>query len=225
MSALLRAAVAAASFLGAVACNTPTGYDYTLWLEHPPRSILVLPPLDETVEVDACYGALSTVTVPLAERGFYVFPVAVVDAMMRDNGLPTAYDMHQVPLEKLREVFDPDAVLYLTVTEWGTSYQVISSETRVTMSGVLVDAATGEELWKGASTTNQGSGDGGGSLGGMLAAALVNQVVTSVDDPSRALASQTSWSLVTTAGSGFLPGPYHPDHEAALASVAKAKDE
>ena len=45
------------------ACATPEEpYDYTNYLAHIPRSILVLPPLDETPEVNACYGWLSTVT-------------------------------------------------------------------------------------------------------------------------------------------------------------------
>lgn len=214
--------------LGVSACATPPGYDYSAWLEHPPRSILVLPPLDETVETDACYGALSTVTRPLVERGFYVFPVAVVDAMMRENGLPTAWEMHQVPLEKLREVFDPDAVLYLEVTSWGTSYHVLASNTTVALSGVLVDAETGVEIWSGAHVGVKGSGDGGGGLGGMLAAALVNQVATSVSDPSRDVSSQTAWSLFHDSRTGWLPGPLHPDHEVGLeqarAAIAEAAE-
>lgn len=197
-------------------CVTTENYDYTAYLEHPPLSILVLPPLDETVEMEACYGSLSIITRPLAERGFYVFPVAVVDAMMRDNGLPTPYEMHQVPLEKLREVFDPDAVLYLTVTDWGTSYQVLASNTTVTIEAVLVDAVTGNEIWHGSQTAVEGSGDGGGGLAGLIAAALVNQVATSISDPSRMLASKSAWGLFSNSGSGLLPGPYHKDHEAGL---------
>lgn len=204
------------------ACQSPPAYDYGAYLEHPPRSILVLPPIDETVETDACYGALSTVTRPLVELGFYVFPVAVVDAMMRENGLPTAWEMHQVPLEKLREVFDPDAVLYLKVTSWGTSYAVLASSTTVALSGVLVDAETGVELWSGVHVGSQGSGDGGGGLGGMLASALVNQVVTSIDDPSRDVSSSTAWALFHDPRAGLLPGPYHPDHEKGLDRAREA---
>ena len=84
-----------------IGCATPTPVDHTAFLEHVPRSILVLPPLDETMETEACAGSLSTISRPLAERGYYVFPVAMVDLMMRENGLPTAYEMHQVPLCRL----------------------------------------------------------------------------------------------------------------------------
>ena len=51
-------------------------YDYTNYRQHPPRSIVVLPPLNESTAVEATYGYLSTVTRPIAEQGYYVFPVA-----------------------------------------------------------------------------------------------------------------------------------------------------
>lgn len=202
--------------LGLAACASPQPYDYSEWLAAPPRSILVLPPLDQTVETEACYGCLSTLTVPLAEQGFYVFPVAVVDAMMRENGLPTAHDMHAVSLDKLREIFNPDAVLYLTVTEWGTSYQVVASTSTVAMSGRLVDAATGTVLWQGENRLSEGSGGGGGSLIGILTSALVNQVSSSISDPSRPISAVTASQMISNDGLGFLPGPYHPEHEARL---------
>ncbi|MCI0634543.1 MAG: DUF799 domain-containing protein, partial [Actinobacteria bacterium] len=91
---------------------------------------------------------LSTVTEPLAERGYYVFPVAVVDRMLRDNGLPGPGEMHQVPLTRLGEVFGADAVMYITLHDWGTAYRVIDSSTEVTAEASLVDVASGTEIWR-----------------------------------------------------------------------------
>lgn len=175
-----------------------------------PRSILVLPPLDETVETAATYGTLASVTVPLAEAGYYVFPVALVDAVMRQNGLPTPFEMHSVPVAKLNEIFDPDAILYLKVIDWGTSYQVLNSSTRIGISGQLVDARTGAILWSGQTQQVRNSNSGNGSLLGMLAGALANQIVTSVADPSRDIAAQANRELLGTRKSGWLLGPYHP---------------
>lgn len=217
-SSTVRAALLSTSLFWA-GCQTPEPVDYTAFVEYMPRSILVLPPLDESPETNACYGALSTVTRPLAECGYYVFPVALVDLMMRENGLPTSYEMHQVSLEKLKEIFDPDAVLYLKVTDWGTSYQVINSQTTVTMEGRLVDATTGTELWSGAASAVKGSGDGGGGLAGILAAAVVNQVVTSISDPSRDISKRANQSLFSNSRNGLLMGRYHPDHEASVAEA------
>ena len=77
-------------------CANVPRYDYTVFWEHPPRSILVLPPLNQSNSVEATYGYLSTVTQPLADRGYYVFPVEVVDQLFKANGMPTAGEMHEV---------------------------------------------------------------------------------------------------------------------------------
>ena len=207
------------------ACQSPAQFDRSAFLEHQPKSILVLPPLDETLEVDASYGSLSTLTKPLAERGYYVFPVAVVDAMMRANGLPMPADMHQVSLTKLNEIFAPDAVLYVTVKNWGTSYQVLNSQSAVTLEARLVDARSGVTLWSGEHTEIEGTANNGNSLYGLLAIAIVNQVVTSISDPSVAMSSQTADRLFSTSNGGLLPGPYHPEHEQAIADAQQHRQE
>jgi hypothetical protein len=207
------------------ACQSPAQFDRSAFLEHQPKSILVLPPLDETLEVDASYGSLSTLTKPLAERGYYVFPVAVVDAMMRSNGLPMPSDMHQVSLAKLNQIFAPDAVLYVTVKNWGTSYQVLNSQSAVTLEARLVDARSGVTLWSGEHTEIDGTANHGDSLYGLLAIAIVNQVVTSISDPSVAMSSQAADGLFNTSNGGLLPGPYHPEHEQAIADAQQRRQE
>src|SRR5215813_13108465 len=102
-------------------------YDYTNYRAYPPRSILVLPPLNESTDVAGTYSYLSTVTYPVAEMGYYVFPVAVVDHFFKENGMPTAGEMHQAPLNKIREIIGADAVLYITLKQYGTKYEVITS--------------------------------------------------------------------------------------------------
>ena len=57
--------------------------DYTAFRAHRPRSILVPPPLNDSIDTAATYGYLSTVTQPLAEQGYYVFPVAVIDQFFK----------------------------------------------------------------------------------------------------------------------------------------------
>ncbi|MFT5732472.1 MAG: hypothetical protein ACJA2W_002372 [Planctomycetota bacterium] len=199
--------------LGGTSCQTNGVPVNEAFFVAQPRSILVLPPLDETIETAATYGTLASVTVPLVEAGYYVFPVAVVDAMMRENGLPTPYEMHAVPLSKLREIFQPDAVLYLRVTDWGTSYQVINSSTRIGISGELLDARSGEVLWSGQTLQVQNSNSGGGGIVGMLAGAIVSQVATSISDPSRSIARSANWDLLQGRNRGWILGPYHPNVE------------
>src|SRR5277367_63650 len=87
--------------LALTGCVTSKPYDYTNFNAHPPRSILVLPPLNEGTDIRGSYSYLSTVTRPLAEMGYYVFPVVEIDELMKENGLPTAGEMNQVPLKKI----------------------------------------------------------------------------------------------------------------------------
>ena len=194
------------------ACETTPPFDYTLFHAHQPRSILVLPPLDNTPEVDAAYAYLSTVTRPLAERGYYVFPVAVVDRLLRDNGLPGPGEMHAVPLARLGEVFGADTVLYITLEDWGTSYRVLDSATEVTARARLVDVASGVEIWHGENSAAYSSSSGQSGLVGMLVGAVVNQVMSSVVDPSLDVARDCNAGLFCNDHDGLLYGPYNEDY-------------
>lgn len=193
-------------------CATVAPKDYTEFRKSNPRSILVLPPLNESTDVLAPYSVLTTVSQPLAELGYYVFPVAMVDQYLKANGLTVPGEMHQAPLAKLREVFGADAVLYLTVEKYGSKYQVISSTTTVSLRGRLVDARSGTLLWEGsAQFENDGSGGGGGGIAGILVAAVVNQIMSKAFDQAHTTAIVASSLLVSSPQQGLLRGPRHPD--------------
>jgi hypothetical protein len=102
-------------------------YDYTAFKKSKPRSIVVIPPKNNSIEVNASYIYLSTLTKPLAEKGYYVLPVAVIDQFLKENGLPTPAEMNGIPLEKIREHTGADAVLYVEIEEFGQKYLVLSS--------------------------------------------------------------------------------------------------
>ena len=191
------------------ACVTTVPHDYSAYRAHMPRSILVLPPLNETVDVEAPYSYLSTVSMPLGEAGYYVFPVAVIDAFMKDNGLPTPYEMQSVSLEKIRQIIGADAVLYVTIEQWGQKYQILSSNTVVNARARLVDVATGTTLWEGAAHAVEGS-SGGNDLISALIVAAVEQVIDSTTDRAHDLSRQANAVMVFNERAGLLLGPYSP---------------
>ena len=191
------------------ASQSQTAYDYTQFKEENPLSILVLPPLNDSLDVNAGYSFLSQVTYPLAESGYYVFPVAVVNDLLKHNGVTEPSDIHAIPLEKLREIFAADAVVYLKITEYGTSYKIIASDTRVTAQARLVSLKTGEKLWEGAATastaeqqnTNQG-------LLGMLVVAVIDQIANTLTEKGHEVAGITSARLLHAGGANrLLHGP------------------
>ena len=99
-----------ALFLGGIlvmalaGCQTPTPKDYTAFRQSRPKSILVLPPINATTEVGATYSMYTTMTRPIAELGYYVFPVVVVDQFMKENGLTMPADMQQAMLRAQLEI-------------------------------------------------------------------------------------------------------------------------
>jgi hypothetical protein len=193
-------------------CATVAPKDYTEFRKSNPRSILVLPPLNESTDVIAPYSVLTTISQPLAELGYYVFPVVMVDQYFKANGLTVPGEMHQAPLEKLREVFGTDAVLYLTVEKYGSKYQVISSTTTVSLRGRLVDARSGTLLWEGsAHFENGGAGGGSGGIEGLLVAAVMNQIMSKSFDQAHTTAVIASSLLINSPQQGLLRGSRHPD--------------
>lgn len=208
----LRPFILAAAALLAGACATPQPYDYTAFKEARPKSLLVLPPLNNSPDVNASYSFLSHVTLPLAESGYYVLPVTLVDEMFRENGVTDPGQMHEVPAAKLKEIFGADAVLYIKIGQYGTSYSVISSESRVSAEASLVDLATGGVLWQGSATASSAEGrSSSGGLVGMLVQAIVSQIVETISDRSHPVAGVTSMRLLSAGRpGGLLFGPRSP---------------
>jgi hypothetical protein len=195
-------------FAGLLASCASKPYDYSNYRAHPPRSILVLPPLNDSTDVGATYGYLATITKPIAELGYYVFPVAVVDQVLKENGLPTAGEMHQISLKKVHDLIGADAVLYATIKQYGSKYQVISSTTVVAAEAELVDVKTGILLWKG-SVNLQVSSSSGNILVDLIASPFEQAVNQSTDQAHNVSATANS-ILFNTKDQGLLPGPYYP---------------
>jgi len=203
----------AALFTG---CATrPAPYDYTAFRESRPRSILVLPPLNNSPEVAATYGVYSQASFPLAESGYYVFPVTLVDETFKQNGLTTAGDIHAVPPAKLREIFGADAALYITITKYGAVYTVLNSEVVVSAKARLVDLKSGKLLWEGSASASseEGKNNNAGGIIGALVTAVVKQVINNVTDSSYPVAGTTTARLLFARPNGMLYVPRSPKYQ------------
>ncbi|WP_347900949.1 DUF799 domain-containing protein [Pseudomonas purpurea] len=196
-------------------CVKPKTVDYAAYKQSRPKTILVLPPLNQSPDIKASYSLLSQVTFPLAEAGYYVLPIALVDETFRQNGLSTPADIHEVAPNKLNEIFGADAALYITVSDYGTRYMVIASETVVTASAKLVDLKTGTTLWTGSAraSSEEGNNNNAGGLVGMLITAAVKQIINSSTDAGHPIAGITSNRLLSAGQpAGLLYGPRSPKY-------------
>ena len=76
--------------INAAGCATLPPKDYTDFNAADIRSILVVPVVYNSVDVTAPDYFLSTVSIPVAEHGYYVFPVNLIKRTMEDDGLSDA---------------------------------------------------------------------------------------------------------------------------------------
>jgi hypothetical protein len=209
----MSALIAATLLFGGCATQHHTTVDYTAFRQAKPRSLLVLPPVNDSPDVDASNSLLAQVTRPLAESGYYVMPVTLVNETFRQNGLSNPPEIHAVSPAKLKEIFGADAALYITIHQYGATYTVFNSVVVVSADAKLVDLSTGTTLWAGSATAtnDQGNNNSGGGLAGALIAAVVKQVLNNTTNASHKVAGQASAMLLTAGrANGMLYGPRSP---------------
>jgi hypothetical protein len=218
----VRTALAAGALAALLAaCATAPKKDYAKLVAAQPRSILVVPVVNKSVDVNAADYFLSTVPVPLAERGYYVFPVNLVKRLLEDDGLADASLVHGADPMRLAALFGADAVLYIAIQRWDAKYVVISTQVTVAFEYTLKDGKTGDTLWSDKETMVYAS-DGGNQ--GILAA-IVSAAITKAAPNYMPLARQANGRALAYPGPGFPAGPYRPEYGkdyvvAAPASVA-----
>lgn len=185
-------------------------YDYTAFHASKPASILVLPAANTSPDINAAHSLNSLVTRPLAEAGYYVFPVAVVEETFQQNGLFSASDAQAVSAKRLNEIFHADSALYISISDYGSSYRVIDSVTTVTAKARLVDLRSGKEIWQGSATAtdnDQGNNNNNGVIG-ILVSAAIKQISDNVSDKAHTVAGLTSNRLLAqNEQGGLLTGP------------------
>lgn len=195
--------------LALVACvaSPPAKPDYSQFRSEGPRSILVVPVINKSVDVNAPDYFLATIAHPLAERGYYVFPVNMVKSVMADDGLSDANLVHSGDPRRLGELFGSDAIMYISIERWDAKYIVLSTSVTVELNYSLKSGHTGQELWKNHQTivyTPQGNSNG---LAGLIANAIA-AAITKAAPNYMPLANQANAQAINVRGTGLPAGPY-----------------
>lgn len=191
------------------ACVTPPAHkDYSALRTENPRSILVVPVINRSVEINAPDYFLTTIAKPLAERGYYVFPVHLVKRLMEDDGLNDADMVHEGEPQRLGKMFGSDAVMYISIEQWNAKYVVFSTSVTVSLKYSLKSASTGNTLWESAQTlVYQPQNNSGGGLAGLIAQAVVAAMAKAAPN-YMPLAQQANALAIYTKGQGLPAGPY-----------------
>ncbi|MBE0475185.1 GNA1162 family protein [Rhodoferax sp.] len=174
-----------------------------------PRSILVVPAVNKSLDVDAPNYLLSTLTVPLAEKGFYVFPVNTAKFMLEQEGFYEGDRIHQQPPETLAQLFGADAVLYVTIKRWDAQYALITTTVTVEFDYRMV-AKDGTEIWT-ATQAMKYSPQSNNSSGNPLADLIVMAISAAITRaaPNYLPLTQQANQMVFVLGPNAIPnGPY-----------------
>lgn len=155
-----------------------------MYSEHP-VSILVLPPINNSTAADAKEYYATTVAEPLTNSGYYVFPMEVIYDILQQEGLYDTESMTDIPIQKFKEYFGADAVLYVTIQEWDTQFLLTSGSVDVKAACELKSTLTGEVLWfynEKVTVNTSGSSMGGSGLVGFIAKVVTTAVLTAAQD-------------------------------------------
>jgi len=189
-------------------CTVAPKKDLSAFNAASPRSILVVPAVNKSLDVEAPNYLLSTLAVPLAEKGFYVFPVNTAKFILEQEGFYEGEQIHQQPPESLAKLFGADAVLYVTIVRWDAQYALISTTVTVQFEYRIV-GKDGAELWRTTQVMQYSpQSNSSGSLMANLLVAAVNAAVTRAA-PNYLPLTQQANQMVFILGPNAIPnGPY-----------------
>jgi len=173
------------------------------------RSILVVPAINKSLDVDAPLYLLSALTIPLAERGYYVFPVNTVKMVLEQEGLYEPERLFEQNPAELANLFGADAVLYVTIKQWDAKYAVLTTVVTVDFEYVL-KGANGETLW---SATRQlqyspQQVQQSGGLAVMLISAAISAATTRAAPNYMPLTRQANQLAISGTKNPLPLGPY-----------------
>lgn len=198
------------------ACVTAPPKNYDAFAAVNPYSILVVPPINRSTDALAGDYLLTTISRPLANRGYYVFPVNLVKRVLEDDGLADANMVHAADPTHIGQLFGADTILYVTIEEWTAQYLVLDTIVKVDVSYILKETSTGQTIWQHRQVAqynvNQG---GGGGIAGLVVKVIVAAIERAKPDYIR-LARQANGSAFGTPQQGLPPGPHYRGNDPAL---------
>ncbi len=119
--------------------------DYT---SRTPRSIAVLPVLNETVSLKAPEVFRPILLNKLSMKGYETPALSFIDGRLLEKEVREAGQINTLTPQELGKLLGVEALLYTTVTEFNTTYLLAYASMTVGARLELKDAKTGEKLWE-----------------------------------------------------------------------------
>ena len=190
---------------------------YAKMYEEKPVTLLVMPPINNSANVEAKELLYTSISRPLVEAGYYVIsPLLAMDVLKAES----AYDSEiffDAPLTTFQNYFGADAVVFSVIDTWTKKGFGIQTKIRY----VIKSAYTNEILFDRSCdlyldlSVNSGSGGAIGALAN-LTASIINTAATDHIIAAR----KANYFIVRD-----IPrGKYSPDHMLDKQVVAEKKD-
>lgn len=165
-----------------------------------PLSMLIMPPINKSVNVEAKEYFHSTLYKPVANAGFYVIPPFLSMEILKKE---SAYDselFYEAPLNKFGEIFGVDMVLFTIIHTWNKSS--VASRVTVDVEYVIKSTKTNDVIYSRRGEVQYNTSVSTGSLVGNVVGSLINTAATKFVDVARDCNAYTFSDLPT--------GKYHP---------------
>lgn len=189
--------------------TAPVKNDLSAFKAAAPRSILVVPAVNKSLDVDAPNYLLSTLTIPLAEKGFYVYPVNTAKFLLEQEGFYEGEQIHNQPPEMLANLFGADAILYVTINRWDAKYAIIATTVTVEFDYRMV-YKDGTEIWKAKQAmaySPQSNNSTGNPIADLIVLA-VNAAITRAAPNYLPLTQQANQQVFVLGPNAIPNGPY-----------------
>lgn len=190
---------------------------YAKMYEENPVTLLVMPPINNSANVEAKDLLYTSISRPLAEAGYYVIsPLLAMDVLKAES----AYDSENffdAPLAAFHNYFGADAVVFTIIDSWAKKGMGIQTKIRYVIKSahtndILFDRSC--DLYLDLSVNSQA----GGAMGALvnLAASAINTAAT-----DHIIAARKANYFVLR---DIPRGKYSPDHQQDKDLIAEDKD-
>ena len=191
---------------------------YAKMYEEKPVTLLVMPPINNSANVEAKELLYTSISRPLVEAGYYVIsPLLAMDVLKAES----AYDSEiffDAPLTTFQNYFGADAVVFSVIDTWTKKGFGIQTKIRY----VIKSAYTNEILFDRSCDLyldlSVNSGSGGGAIGALVN--LTSSIINTAATDHIIAARKANYFILRD-----IPrGKYSPDHMLDKQVVAEKKD-
>jgi hypothetical protein len=120
---------------------------FPLMYQEKPLSVVIVPPINETTDVQAKEYYATTIQEPLCQVGYYTLPYEITTEILKREGMYDTEAYQNQSFNQFGEFFGADAVFISRIKSWNKNYMVISSTLEVDVDCALVSTKSNTVLW------------------------------------------------------------------------------